>query len=164
MAKAKDVANFFIDAAHKCDAEAMTNLRLQKLMYFAQAWCIVRNGQPLFDEPIKAWEYGPVVPPIYKKYRICGSNPIAGTDDDFDYSAFSEKELSVLIDVFVEYGKYTTSQLVSMTHKPGGAWSKTIQRETIPHDYMIAELCNSKEPLKSIADLVAELPEAEWEA
>lgn len=164
MTTVKDVANFFIDAAHKCESEPMTNLRLQKLLYFAQAWCIVRNGHPLFNESIKAWNYGHVVPSIYQKYRICGSNPIASADDDFDYAIFSEDELSVIIDVFVEYGKYTTSQLVIMTHKPGGAWSRTVRSEAIPHDYMIAELSNAKEPLKGIVDLVANLPETDWEA
>ena len=158
MVSAAAVANFFIDAANKCGAEPMTNLRLQKLMYYAQAWNLIRNGNPLFDENIKAWELGPVVPSIYQKYKICGHNPIANADDSFDYSVFHETELSVLIDVFVGYGKYTTSQLVNMTHRPKGAWDRTEKNATISNECIRADFSGMK-PLEGIADLVAKIPE-----
>jgi uncharacterized phage-associated protein len=59
MAKVQDVARFFIDLAQhqneRNSGDLMTNLRLQKLLYFAQGWYLARFGKALFDEPIEAW-------------------------------------------------------------------------------------------------------------
>lgn len=158
MARASDAANFFIDAAQRCDAEPMTNLRLQKLMYFAQAWSIVRNGCPLFDEELRAWELGPVVPSVYQKYKICGGNPIADADDAFDYSVFTEEELSVLTDVFVQYGKFTTAQLVNLCHRPGEPWEKTARNGVITKACM-KDAFLRKTPLSGMGDILSNLPE-----
>ena len=53
--------------------DLMTNLRLQKLLYFAQGWHLARFGRPLFDASIEAWPYGPVVPEVYRAYKEYGA-------------------------------------------------------------------------------------------
>jgi uncharacterized phage-associated protein len=45
----------------------ITNLKLQKLLYYCQAWSLVFTGQALFAERIEAWVHGPVVPSIFRK-------------------------------------------------------------------------------------------------
>lgn len=124
MANAHDVANFFIDLAINSEEDSITNLQLNKLLYFAQGHYLARTGKPLFEETIEAWKYGPVVPSIYAAYKGCGKMPIMTVDEDYDPSVFSEDELELLTDVAREYGKYSPSALVSMTHKPGAPWSK----------------------------------------
>ena len=59
-----DVANYFLSIP---EYEDLTNLKLQKLVYYAQGIHLAIYGKPLFNEAIKAWEHGPVVPELYRK-------------------------------------------------------------------------------------------------
>lgn len=131
MEKSKAVANFFIDMATKCDREPMTQLRLQKMLYYAQAWSIVRNGRPLFDDPIEAWKLGPVVPSLYREYSRYGNQPINEIDRDYSPDLFSEEELSLLMDVMREYDQYTTPTLVDRTHRVCEPWGNAYKNP--PH-------------------------------
>lgn len=76
MAAAETAAKFFIMLANQRDDDFITNLKLNKLLYYAQGAYLARTGRPLFNEQIEAWAYGPVVPSIYRKYKVCGKNPI----------------------------------------------------------------------------------------
>ncbi|MBQ9211365.1 MAG: SocA family protein [Clostridia bacterium] len=160
MAKLKDVADFFIalaqDMAELEMGDAMTNLRLQKMLYFAQGWMLKRTGKPLFDENIEAWQYGPVVPECYEWYKGCGSNPLKAEMPARD--KFSPEEYALLLDVWAELSKYSTSQLVSMTHEKGTPWyevwnytkQREIDREAIKSFFINSELPGSKEKLAAI--------------
>ena len=94
MAKVQDVAKFFIglanEQAEQNQGDLMTNLRLQKLLYFAQGWYLARYGKPLFSDEIEAWTYGPVVPEVYQTYKPNGKDGIEGTLPDA--GAFTEDE------------------------------------------------------------------------
>lgn len=122
MANVFDVANFFVYVANQNEDDQMTNLKLNKLLYFAQGAFLSRTGRPLFSAEMEAWPLGPVVPEIYQKYKICGKMPIQSADTGFDQSVFSEDELEALLDVMREYGQYTGSVLVTLTHQPGTPW------------------------------------------
>lgn len=125
MAKLSDVASFFISLAHeRAEAglgDAMTNLRLQKILYFSQGWSLARNGKPLFDDAIEAWPYGPVVPAAYDMYKDSGRGEL--TAEMPSMSAFTPEEIELLTDAFSELDQYSTSALVSMTHKANTPWS-----------------------------------------
>lgn len=123
MANVYDVANFFIDACNNSTDDQMTNLKLNKLMYYAQGCHLARTGKPLFDDKIEAWKYGPVAPTVYRRYSVCGKEPIPSTDETYSSNVFSSEELDTLTDVMREFGQYTGSALVSMTHKAGTPWS-----------------------------------------
>lgn len=177
MANVFDVADFFVQIANQSEDDQMTNLKLNKLLYYAQGAYLARTGKPLFDNRIEACTLGPVVPEIYRKYKVCGKSPIASNGDDLDRSCFCEDELDALLDVMREYGQYTGSTLVTLTHRPGTPWSNAmaagandIDRAEIK-DYFI------KHPVARFQDKIAapqvySLPsgwynpaeDAEWEA
>ena len=123
MADVFDVANLFIQLANQSEDDQMTNLKLNKLLYFAQGAYLARAGRPLFQNDIEAWKLGPVVPEIYRKYRVCGKNPIA-EEEDFNSANLTESELDAILDVMREFGKYTGSTLVTITHAQGTPWSE----------------------------------------
>lgn len=116
MLHAVDVANFFIDLARNEKEGSITNLKLNKLLYFAQAWALARNGKPLFSDEIQAWDYGPVVPNVYHTFKVCGDNNIEHTADDYSPDKFNDEDIQLLLDVYREYGKYSASALVEITH------------------------------------------------
>ncbi len=124
MSKVQDAANFFIYVVNHDEDDNITNMKLNKLLYYAQGCYLSRTGKPLFDASIEAWKLGPVVPEIYQKYKVCGSAPIQDLEERFSLNVFSKDELDVLVDVMREYGRYTGSALVSMTHKSDTPWSK----------------------------------------
>lgn len=61
---AQDVAAYILE-----QAGPMTAMKLQKLIYYSQAWALVWDEKPLFPDPIEAWANGPVVPSVYDKHR-----------------------------------------------------------------------------------------------
>lgn len=122
MKKAYDVANYFI-LLWKNTEDAVSNLKLNELLYFAQGYAYAKLGRPLFSDDIEVWELGPVVRDVYKKYQSFGKSPIDIVDDSFNVDVFDEEELSLLMCVAANYGKYTASTLVDMTHVSGSPWS-----------------------------------------
>lgn len=70
-----DIADYFI-AVSNSTHDLITNLRLQKLVYYAQAWHLAIYQEPLFSEDFQAWVHGPVIPQLYTQYKEYKWNPI----------------------------------------------------------------------------------------
>lgn len=139
MANIFDFANFFIDLSIHNDEDPMTNLRLNKLLYFAQGCSLARRGKPLFSDKIEAWQYGPVVPSVYHNFKSYKKNPIDKVFKKYDPSVFSPEEFDLLIDVAREFGKYTSPTLVNISHAQDGPWRRVFDSDTekeIPLDEM----------------------------
>ena len=101
-----------------------TNLGLQKILYLAQMTFMgENNGARLIDSDFEAWDYGPVVPEVYRRARIFGANPI---QDVF----FSEPRLTDgmremhLHNVATFLANKKPGELVAITHWKHGAWAK----------------------------------------
>ena len=127
MANVFDVAEFFVRVANQNEDDQMTNLKLNKLLYYAQGTVLARTGKLLFSNDIEEWPLGPVVADVYHKYKVCGRNPIE-SDDEIDRSCFTDREFEALLDVMREFGQYTGSALVSLSHKADTPWSNAIAR------------------------------------
>lgn len=122
------IANFFVDMARYDDNDTITNMRINKLLYYAQAWSLVRNKKPLFDEDFEAWDYGPVVPSVYKKYKRFKKNNIDVLDKDYSVNDISENDLDALLGSYSYFNQFSTSKLVNATHRKGSPWSKAYSK------------------------------------
>lgn len=69
---ALDVSRYVINYSNKKDY-GVSCLKLQKLLYFIQAYFLLETDRPCFAEPIEAWGFGPVVPAAYNEYKQFGS-------------------------------------------------------------------------------------------
>lgn len=164
MATVFDVANFFIDMAVKVDHAPLSNLKLNKLLYFAQGCYLSRTGHSLFSDAIEAWEHGPVVPAIYHKYKIYGRNSIMSVDGSYTHAAFSDEELESLIDVATYMGALTSSDLVSKTHDAGTPWRKMYDGQNAVLPLWLIKTYFAEHPVPTFSaptDGVEVLP-AEW--
>lgn len=115
--KAEEVAKYFIFLSSRLigeEREGVTNLKLQKILYFAQAYFVAKLNRTLFSDPIEAWNYGPVVGTIYHKYKENKNQPIILEMDDANISESDKVMLSKIWDLF---GGYSASRLVDMTHE-----------------------------------------------
>lgn len=125
------IAKYFIFKSQNDKKLGMTNKKLQKLLYYAQAWSLVFNKQKLFNENIEAWVHGPTVPSIYHTFKTFGFSEINDktlTQDTF--AELSEKEKIVLDTVWEVYGKkYEANYLETLTHSED-PWQ--IARQDLP--------------------------------
>lgn len=115
--EAKEVAEWFVNWAHAGEEPSdVTNLKLQKLLYYAQAHHLGQHGTPLFEDSIQAWSHGPVVPSVYRSYKRFGSNPVRSVDRTFSWDRFPAPAMEYLATVWNTYGRFSAWQLRNMTH------------------------------------------------
>jgi uncharacterized phage-associated protein len=107
------IALYFIDRAHK-SGSFLTNLKLQKLLYYAQGWHLGLYGVPLFTDRIEAWVHGPVVPPLYRKYKNYGWNNI---DGDVIAPTLNDPIAAFLEELCKVYFHRDAYELELMTHR-----------------------------------------------
>lgn len=94
----------------------LTNLRLQKLLYFIQLYFFLCHDEPCFKNRMEAWDLGPVVPDAYQHYKKYGAKEIPVEKGDSTH--LLKKEDSILITAIIEaLSDIPTFQLVNMTHK-----------------------------------------------
>ena len=121
--KVLDIANKLLAKANGDNQELMSNLKLQKMLYYEQGFHLAYFKQPLFNEDIEAWMYGPVVPSVYEYYKKNGHNGISPNMKSI--ICFKDKEEKALFDeVFEVYNAYSAIGLMNMTHKES-PWSQT---------------------------------------
>lgn len=131
MYDVRDVANFILDLAEERRAD-ISNLALQKLLYFAHGWFFAIYDAPLIKNKFEAWQYGPVQRVIYDQFKSFGSNAIRGrrakridplTGDLIllDYS-IKDDHSAVIRAIFEKYERYTAGQLVEESHTEDGPW------------------------------------------
>lgn len=119
------LANEMIEIA-KQDGRQLTPLQLIKLVYISHGWGFVfRNGEPLLNEPVQAWQYGPVVPSLYHAVRNYRSAPITGlVPGDSDPQALDDHAKELLKVVYNRYRHLSGTQLSALTHMEDTPWSK----------------------------------------
>jgi len=119
-----------IEVAHRviasCDdsvGEIISNLKLQKMLYYLQGFFIAVFDKKLFEEPIEAWLYGPVVKRAYDHFNRFkkGAIKIKGNERMVELKG---KELSLFSSVMKEYGQYSAIKLMNMTHEEP-PWKET---------------------------------------
>ena len=118
---ASDVARYFLALAAE-DGDLITNLKMQKLVYYAYVWTLIQNDRKLFGESIQAWANGPVVPSLYRKLREYGAGPIGedflGTEQEINdlVSRIPPDVLETLNGVYEQYMRMSAFELVTRTH------------------------------------------------
>ena len=117
------------------DIEYISDLKLQKLLYYAYGCYLALFNKRLFREPILAWQHGPVVESVYHEYKKFGAQGI----DTFEpvTESFTTEEDSVLEWVYETFGQYTAWALRNMTHEET-PWKETPQSKVIS-DALIKE-------------------------
>ena len=113
---AGELARYVIWYADK-NRVRITQLKLQKLLYFIQMEYIRQRGALLFDDPIEAWVYGPVVRDVYYDYCAYGSLPLhSDSDDDGDISYLPNADIQLINSVLDSKMRYVASRLVRDSH------------------------------------------------
>ncbi|MBF0176496.1 MAG: SocA family protein [Magnetococcales bacterium] len=132
-----NVANYFLSLADEEAGDLISNMKLQKLVYYAQGFHLAMFDKPLFAEPVAAWTHGPVIPLLYQKFKEFGSGPIPRPERVLA-DRFPKELCDFLNEVYNEYGQYDAWKLRNLTHEEP-PWRETYNREPggcIPLDAM----------------------------
>lgn len=134
--KALDAAKLFLTQAHR-KGDTITNLKLQKLLYYAQGWHLVKFRAPLFSDKIEAWAFGPVIPSVFKVYKDSCFLPIEGKLHEQE-KKFTKSQLVFLDKIYQNFMPYTTKQLTHMTQleEPWLASYEKTKKKVIPNELM----------------------------
>lgn len=109
---AEKVAEYLVAFSQK-HGDPITNLKLQKLLYYAEGWYLALYGRSLFSDPIQAWVRGPVVYSVWRRYKDYKWKPIAKKIDMPIVSAAMSRHIDELMSV---YGDFSAFTLERMTH------------------------------------------------
>lgn len=111
---ALSVANKLIALAHEA-GRTIAPMQVIKLTYFCHAWMLGLHSRPLLDEPVEAWQYGPVIPKIYRSLRRYGGGPVTRQIPNVKEANFDAIELDLIEQVSSKYGRLTSPQLSALT-------------------------------------------------
>ena len=112
---AKNVAEYFLSIVDVDNGDSLSNLKIQKLLYYSQGFSLAIFRGVIFPEKIVAWNLGPVVVEIYEEYSKYGNGPVP-LPEDFDLTIYPDAEKELLDEVFSVYGQFSAGALVEMTH------------------------------------------------
>ncbi len=128
--KAIDIAKTLTTFVNAEYGDFLSNLKIQKLLYYAQGLSLVLHHKPLFEEKIIAWQYGPVVEEVYHELKTFSNGPITIENHNNDF--LSDDELDLLREVYDVFGQFSATKLVEMTHSEN-PWKTTTIRSEITH-------------------------------
>ena len=115
--KAMDVAKYFLNKANQ-DGDLITNLKMQKLLYYAQAWYLVNfKNKKLFGDEIEAWSFGPVIPTVYHQFKNYRHVPISYENNvEKIFKIVQGEDRKYLDEFYDKFVNFAAHDLVNMSH------------------------------------------------
>lgn len=132
------IANYMLDAASSRSIE-LTNLSLQKLLFFGHAISLVENKKGLVTGYFEAWQFGPVHPTVYQSFKAAGAAPIGFRAQAVNPVTRLARPLASIEDaldrdvcdrVIFSFGRLSAGRLVDITHAEGGPWHHVVSNAT----------------------------------
>lgn len=156
----KDVAQFVVNYSNE-KSISITNLKLQKLLYYIQAAFLVKKGEPCFYQSIVNWRHGPVVVEIYEEFKQYGSREIERIDETtifiskdgfkfepveikYDESKIEEDDRDIIKKIINVYKKSSPWDMVEKTHQES-PWMHTSNYDEITRDSIKSYFLNNED-------------------
>ena len=126
-----EIANRIVSLSRPEFGDIISNLKLQKLLYYVQGFNLAIYEKPIFKEDIYAWQYGPVVPQAYHHFKTNWPGGIIV--DEVNCVELSDEESVLISDVWNVYGQYSAYRLMVFTHDES-PWKSTQINNIITHE------------------------------
>ena len=138
-----DIANYVVSKCYR-DGKPVSNLQLQKMLYFLQLLFLEAFKVPLFNEEFEAWPYGPVMPSVYRMFSRFGGAPIDMSVDGAGRLVLRDHKgfLDVAIEVLREKSPW---DLVRVSHADNSPWDIVYNQQgrhkgVIPNDMLFESI------------------------
>jgi uncharacterized phage-associated protein len=112
-----DIANKVIASIDGSKGETISNLKLQKLLYYLQGFFIAIYDRKIFDDSIEAWQYGPVVKSVYEHFKTFGASALTLSENQEVISLATPEEEALFNEILEEFGQFSAIKLMNMTHE-----------------------------------------------
>jgi uncharacterized phage-associated protein len=126
------IANFVLDYCEQ-RGRAVTHTALQKLVYFCHVWSLVQLKRPLIKHKFEAWDFGPVLPYLYREFKNFDRAPVKtratqidsldGSNRTVEYQ-FDSQTAAFLEEIVEFYSRMNAGDLVKLSHVAGGPWDR----------------------------------------
>lgn len=115
---AEELANYlvFLNQDNYEYGDVLTNLKIQKLLYYIQGFHLAFFDTPIFDDKIVAWRYGPVVKEVYQKLRNYNDSAVELDNEKIKTFSATKEQKDLISSIFEQIGQYSAWKLVEMTH------------------------------------------------
>lgn len=138
MYDVQDVAEYIITYSEVKDY-GISNLKLQKIFYLIQAYFLIQTKKPCFLEEIEAWDFGPVIPEVYRKYKQFGSTDIQTRCRNLEeiQKEFKKEDRKRIEEVVDRFADFSAADLTTLTQNQApwnnafGSGEKVIRYENI---------------------------------
>lgn len=118
MYTSKQIADWILSKINTQAGDTISPLKLQKLLYYCQAWHLTIFNKPLFDENIEAWSHGPVIPTQYNRFSyILRNEQIKVKNINIEVPQLEPDSETLLNEVLSIYGEHSASYLEALTHQ-----------------------------------------------
>jgi uncharacterized phage-associated protein len=140
----RSIANFVLDLA-EARGGSISNLSINKIVYFLHANYLAQFDQPLVSAKIEAWEYGPVFRELYREFKKFGDKPISGRAFRIDPKTgvremcshdLSEADSAFLTRIAEDYVAMSVKKLLDLSHVSGGPWDQVWNHSTLARPSM----------------------------
>ncbi len=136
MYSASLIAASFVQKAID-EGNPVTQMKLQKMVYFAHGYNLAKLDEPLIKENVQAWKFGPVIPVIYNDYKLYGNLPIINFDKStsiYSWIDVSNSNLGTDAKEAIDYtwratAHLSAADLSSWTHKDGSPWQQVYSEQ-----------------------------------
>ena len=129
-----DIAKKIVCRTDVEHGDTISNLKLQKLLYYMQGFHLALFDAPFFNETIEAWTYGPVVPVVFREFKRYQNRAI-NPGNYCDELVLTDDEQQMFDTVYDEYNRFSAVALMQMTHSEG-PWKSHAIGDVIPNDEM----------------------------
>ena len=136
MYEARKVTNLLLSRFDAQENE-LTNMKIQKLLYFIQGWSTLRYKNGLIRNHFEAWSHGPVIPSLYESLKSYGNRPVLSLLSHMDYSSGAESIIGYdnileahklfCLSIAGKYCKKSASKLRRLSHELDGPWDRTLR-------------------------------------
>jgi uncharacterized phage-associated protein len=131
MYEARKICNCLL-ARYDSKRHDLTNLRLNKLLFFIHGESLKIRPNGLIRNHFEAWQFGPVIRSVFDTFKVYGDNIItmpayyldyaSGKEVPIPYDDISQSDVRIIEQAFDEYSRLSTGQLVALSHESGGPW------------------------------------------
>jgi uncharacterized phage-associated protein len=133
----REIANFVLDFAER-RGRPITNIDINKIVYFLHGWFLAKHNSPLVSAKIEAWDYGPVFRELYSEFKNHGHEPINSRAKrrspitaqlEICVPSLDERDASFIEPLIENYLRLSTFKLVELSHAAGGPWDQVYNHD-----------------------------------
>lgn len=128
--KANEISNYVISLTQNNPEENLTNMKLQKILYYLQGYYLAIFDESLFEDDIEAWKYGPVVCDEYHTYKVYGNNSIIVPEFSNSFNYLNSIQKKFINKVYGYFRQFSPIKLMELTHEES-PWLETFGKDQV---------------------------------